>query len=79
VDLVLRGASNVNAVIDGGNSPGLFLVSNGSTLTLNDLVLEGGDAGIGGAISVADSSSLRVSNSYFTNNRASKAGGETMI
>lgn len=48
------------AVIDGGNSSGIFHVSGRSMLTLLNLVLKGGRSDRGGAIEVDSSSSLDV-------------------
>ena len=63
-------------VIDAGSGTGIFSVSNGSTLRLNNLVLEGGNAENGGAVDVRSSSSLFVFGCLFANNKASN-GGET--
>lgn len=54
----------------------IFSVSNGSSLRLSHLVLEGGQAEHGGAIEVSSSSSLFVFDCSFSNNNASR-GGET--
>lgn len=59
-----------------GSDTGMFSVSNGSTLRLNHLVLEGGNAEHGGAISLKLSSSLFVLSCVFANNIAEN-GGET--
>lgn len=56
---------------------GLFSVVNGSTLSLNEVVLEGGSSEEGGAVAVHSSSSLYVVDCDFTNNSASN-GGETV-
>ncbi|CAM9418710.1 unnamed protein product, partial [Laminaria digitata] len=47
---------------------GLFSVTNGSTLSLNNLVLEGGKSEYGGAVEVHSSSSLFVFGCSFANN-----------
>lgn len=60
-----------------GNGTGIFSVSNGSTLRLNHLVLDGGNAKYGGAVDLSSSSTLFVSNCTFANNRASKGGEPT--
>ena len=61
---------------DAGAGGGIFSVSNGSSLRLIDLVLEGGNAENGGAVNVFSSSSLFVLDCTFVNNTASN-GGET--
>lgn len=61
-------------VIDARNTTGIFLVSDGSTPTINNLVLVGGHSEDGGAIAVTSESSLRVFDCAFTNNRASTGG-----
>lgn len=60
-----------------GRRTGLFSVSNGSTLRLNGLALEGGDAESGGAVDVHSSSSLFVFGCTFADNNATN-GGETL-
>lgn len=62
--------------IDAGHKTGIFSVSNGSTLNIIKLILVGGYSADGGAVAVTASSSLNVFDCFFTNNRASKAGGE---
>ena len=61
----------------GGHSNGIFSVSNGSTLRLNNLVLDGGNADHGGAVGLHSSSSLFASSCTFANNNASKGGEST--
>lgn len=77
---IIRGAladgNHDGAVGDAGNGTGIFSVSNGSILRLNELVLEGGNAEYGGAVGLLSSSSLFVSSCTFANNSASQ-GGET--
>ena len=70
--LLDTGAGAVNA----GAGSGIFSVSNGSSLYLIDVVLEGGSAENGGAVNVYSSSSLFVFDCIFINNTASN-GGET--
>lgn len=53
---------------------GIFAVSNGSSLLLNHLVLEGGSSEDGGAVVVLSSSYLHVTDCIFTNNTASRGG-----
>lgn len=72
------------AVIDGGNSSGIFHVSGRSMLTLVNLVLRGGRSDRGGAIEVDSSSSLDVDvnrvtalDCVFMSNYASR-GGESL-
>eukprot|EP00904_Undaria_pinnatifida_P006566 jgi/Undpi1/3039/HiC_scaffold_15.g06415.m1 len=55
---------------DVGSDAGIFSVSNGSTLRLNNLVLEGGNAEHGGAVNLFSSSSLYVVGCTFVNNSA---------
>ena len=66
-----------SAVTDVGNSIGIFLVSGGSTLTVNALVLEGGRSEDGGAVVVLSSSSMHVFDCTFKNNNAT-TGGDTL-
>lgn len=56
---------------------GLFLVSNGSALILNGLMLEGGTSEYGGAVDVHSSSYLGVVGCSFNGNNASR-GGDTI-
>ena len=63
---------------DVGSDAGIFSVSNGSTLRLNNLVLEGGNAEHGGAVNLFSSSSLYVVGCTFANNSATN-GGETRL
>lgn len=74
----LRDDNERSVVADAGNTTGIFLVSNGSTLTLNDVVLEGGYAEDGGAIAVLSSSSLHAVGCTFTDNSAA-TGGDTPV
>lgn len=60
--------------VGAGGSGGLFSVSNGSTLRLNNLVLEGGNAENGGAVDVLSSSSLFLFGCTFADNNASNGG-----
>lgn len=62
------------AVVGEGFASSLFKVSNGSSLTLKSLVLDGGDAVNGGAVAVHDSSALHVFGCGFKNNKASFGG-----
>lgn len=76
----VRGAfadGNTDNIVDDGGGNGMFSVSNGSILRLNDLVLEGGRAGTGGAVDVLSNSSLFLFGCTFRKNNASK-GGETV-
>lgn len=70
-----RGGS-LYAEIDAGHSSGIFFVSNGSTLVISNLIINGGYSDNGGAVAVTSSSFLYVFNSTITNNKASSAGGE---
>lgn len=67
--------ASLYAEIDAGHTTGIFLVSNGSTLNMSNLVIEGGYSTDGGAVAVTSSSFLKVFDCIFTNNRASSAGG----
>ena len=62
-------------MFEDGRGTGIFSVTNGSTLRLNNLVLEGGNAQGGGAVDVLSSSLLLVLGCTFTSNSAS-VGGE---
>lgn len=75
---VLVDDNGANAIGDAGagSGTGLFSVSNGSTLRLNGLVLEGGNAEHGGAVDLQSSSSLFVLGCTFANNTAGMNGGE---
>lgn len=66
-----------SATIDAGSTTGIFRVYNGSTLNLNNLLLEGGISSSGAAIDVRVSSSVYVADCAFTNNNAT-TGGETV-
>lgn len=78
-DSALGSTSDSYAVLDAGNKTGMFLVSEGSTLTINKLILEGGFSEDGAAIAVTSSSTLKVFDCDFTNNTASMSGGENII
>lgn len=65
-------------IIEAGSGEGIFSVSGGSTLRLNNIGLEGGNAENGGAVAVLSSSALFVSSCTFTRNNASN-GGETLL
>lgn len=65
-------------VIDAGSGEGIFSVSDGSTLRLNNIGLKGGNAENGGAVAVLSSSALFVCSCTFTRNNASN-GGETLL
>ena len=66
-----------SAAIDGGGAAGIFTVYNGCTLSLNSLVLEGGNVTNGAAIDARSSSSVIVNDCVFANNNATN-GGETL-
>lgn len=67
----------ISAAADAGGSARIFSVSDGSTLKLNHLVLDGGNEDEGGAVAVRDYSYLHVAGCIFVNNSA-EAGGETI-
>lgn len=62
------------AVADAGGGTGIFSVSNGSTLRLSNLVIQGGNANNGGAIGLISSSYLFVYGCTLSNNNASYGG-----
>lgn len=69
-----------SAVIDAGSTTGttgIFRVCNGSTLSLNNLLLDGGISTNGAAIDARSSSAVYVADCAFTNNNAT-TGGETV-
>ena len=66
-----------SAAIDAGGATGMFTVYNGSTLSLNSLMLEGGHVTNGAAIDARSSSSVIVDDCVFANNVATN-GGETL-
>eukprot|EP00904_Undaria_pinnatifida_P000881 jgi/Undpi1/10794/HiC_scaffold_29.g13242.m1 len=68
------GTDESSAVADVGNFTGIFLVSGGSTLTMNALVLEGGRSKDGGAVVVLSSSSVHAFDCTFENNNATTGG-----
>ena len=70
----LGGDNADGVVIDAGSGTGIFSVSNGSTLRLNNLVLEGGNAENGGAVDVRSFSSFIAFGCIFSNNNASNGG-----
>lgn len=71
--------SDDHAVIDAGETTGIFLVTNMSTLALHYLHLEGGLSEYdGGAVEVKSSSSLYVFGCDFTNNTCSEGGEPTI-
>lgn len=73
-------ANEPDAIINAVNSSRIFLVSNGSTLTLNNLVLNGGySEESGGGVAVLTYAFLNVSGCVFTNNQAATTGGEAVI
>lgn len=66
-----------DVLIDAGNSTGIFSVSDGSTLRLNNIALDGGNAEDGGAVAVLSSSALFVLGCTFTRNNASNGGEQS--
>lgn len=62
------------AVIHAGGGTGIFSVSDGSKLTLTNVVLAGGNASRGGAVELVSDSSLFVYDCSFTSNYASDGG-----
>lgn len=78
----IRGAlfenNNAGGIVQDGSDTGIFSVSNCSTLRLNHLAFQGGNAEKGGAVEVLSSSFLFVFGCIFTCNRASN-GGESPL
>lgn len=65
------------AIVRGQGGDGIFIVSDASTLTLNNLVLqEGNSSADGGAIYVPEASVISVTDCGFLNNSATGYGGE---
>lgn len=75
-DVTITGTGST--VVSPASGAGIFSVSGGSTLRLNDLVLAGGSADQGGAVDLLSSSSLFVSDCDFTNNNASNGGEDAL-
>lgn len=71
---VLADDDGADAIVDAGAVGGLFKVSDGSTLRLSGLLLEGGHAEQGGAVNLNSSSSLVVFGCTFANNSAADGG-----
>lgn len=71
-------ADPLSDVMDAGRATGIFRVSNGSTLILNSMVLDGGTSLEGAAIDARDHSFVRVVGCTFTNNNATD-GGEKLV
>lgn len=67
-----------SSLIGNIDTNGIFLVSDGSTLTINHMLLEGGISLDGGAVAVTSSSSLHLFDCHFSKNTAIAAGGEKM-
>lgn len=74
---VLGDGNEAGVIIDAGGGTGIFVVSYGSTLRLNNIGLEGGTSENGGAVAVRSSSALFVLDCTFTRNNASN-GGKTL-
>lgn len=70
----LPDGSGAGAIADAGTGNSIFSISNGSSLRLIDLVIEGGNAEFGGAVNLHSSSSLFVFGCIFVNNTASYGG-----
>lgn len=78
--LIITGSNPVltvlpSAAVDAGSTTGIFRVSNGSTLILKHLLLEGGASEKGAAVDARSFSSVHVTGCAFTNNN-STIGGE---
>lgn len=72
----VQGNNTPSADTDTGETTGIFLVSNGSTLNISALVLEGGFSEYGGAVTVLSSSSLHAFDCVFRDNSAATGGNE---
>jgi trimeric autotransporter adhesin len=72
-DLNFNVFSNGHATIDGQNIGQIFLISNGATVIIQNLILENGLGTFGGAI--YNNGTLTVRNTVFQNNRATQNGG----
>lgn len=76
------GSSIEGSSIDGGGSVGIFIVSGGSTLALQDIVLQHGNSSRGGAISAKASNSstgqnaISITDCLFLRNNGTSSGGE---
>lgn len=78
-NLTVTGRFDAEAEINARGTDGIFFVYNRSTLTLNQLVLSGGNAtGAGGAIAI-DSSTVNVDGCSFVGNSASISGDNAYI
>lgn len=66
-----------SAVVDAESATGIFRVSNGSTLILKNLGLQGGASENGAAVDARSFSSVHVADCAFTNNTSSTGGGIT--
>ena len=84
VEIVVNtNATNETVVINGDGKIALsgdhlrqiFFVYETGNLTLNDLVLQYGDAGLGGAIYIDDNASATINGGFFISNHASTNGG----
>ncbi|CAN0453186.1 unnamed protein product, partial [Laminaria digitata] len=61
-------------VIDAGSTTGIFSVSNASTLTLKNMMLQGGVSDNGAAVDARSFSSVHVVCCAFSNNNATTGG-----
>ena len=79
-NLSVTGANDGPNGIDAEGADGIFLVSNRSTLTLDNLRLRGGNSpGTGGAVAVDVSSIVNVTDCSFEGNTASISGDKSVI
>lgn len=67
------------AEMDAAHQTGIFSVTNGSTLSISNLIIARGRSMDGGAVVLTSSSFLHVFDCNFTNNTASSAGGEQTL
>ncbi|MCA9958766.1 MAG: hypothetical protein KC443_07025 [Anaerolineales bacterium] len=66
---------NGRIVLSGEGLRQIFLLTGSANLTLNDLTLQDGSAGQGGAIAIEPQASATINRSFFTSNEAATVGG----
>lgn len=62
-------------ILSGEDLRQIFLLSGSANLTLNDIILQDGEAGQGGAIYIGAQASATINRSFLTSNNASSDGG----
>jgi CSLREA domain-containing protein/MYXO-CTERM domain-containing protein len=74
-DVTINGGGAASTIIDGGGTAGVFALVTANTLNISGLTIQNGAAAQqGGGIFATAQSTLNVSNSIFTNNRATAGG-----